>query len=339
MILELALKTGGVLVLAAVLARLCYRASAAVRHLIWLSALAGLLIMPVAGRLASWDLRVLPADGVSVDRVVGGAGSGPASRESEPCCSLTKPSAVQPNWSPEDLLRRVWLLGVLVCLARMGAGLWRVRRLAVDSVELEPPVRRSLAAKPRTAIAFGIWKPVVLLPSESIDWSASRRQMVVLHELAHLRRHDFVSNLIAELACAIYWFNPLVWLGARAMRAEAESAADDSVLGNGIRASDYASELLRMAAEIGKLPGRPALSGASSMIQNRIESRLERILSSSARRRGLTLLPTLGLCIGMLAFTAIVAGARLAAQESASQTSAAPTLSGQGSADRKGGVG
>jgi hypothetical protein len=133
-----------------------------------------------------------------------------------------------------------------------------------------------------------------LLPKKSASWSKERLEAVLLHELAHVRRLDYVSQLISVAVSALYWFNPLVWLCARAMRAEAEAAADDTVIRSGVKPSDYAQELLRIAADLGSLQKPFAPIGVPVMRHSKIESRVRAILDPSARRRrGMTLVEAL----------------------------------------------
>ena len=146
-------------------------------------------------------------------------------------------------------------------------------------------LRLSTSSVPPAAMTWGVIRPVVLMPKDSESWSQERLEAVLLHELAHVRRYDSMSQLIALVAGALYWFNPLVWLCARAMRAEAESAADDTVLCMGIKPSDYASELLRIAAELGQRQQPYSHIGVSVMKKSKIESRVKAILDPSARRR------------------------------------------------------
>src|SRR5207248_8374294 len=75
------------------------------------------------------------------------------------------------------------------------------------------------------------------------DWSSDVCSSD-LHELAHVRRRDLVGHTLGRIACALYWFHPLVWTAARHLRAESERACDDLVLSCGARASDYADHLL-----------------------------------------------------------------------------------------------
>jgi hypothetical protein len=109
-----------------------------------------------------------------------------------------------------------------------------------------------------------------------------------LHELAHVRRFDFASQTLAEAACALYWFNPIVWFCARTMREDAELAADEAALQTGIRPSEYASELLQIAAALGKRRPPFAHIGTHAMTQSKLSLRLQSVLSPAAGHRGLT---------------------------------------------------
>ena len=96
-------------------------------------------------------------------------------------------------------------------------------------------------------MTWGWLRPVVLLPEGARRWSAPRRQVVLLHELVHVRRADWLVRLMARLACSVYWFNPLVWWAVRRLDLEQELACDEEVVACGTRASDYACHLLGIA--------------------------------------------------------------------------------------------
>jgi TonB family protein len=104
--------------------------------------------------------------------------------------------------------------------------------------------------------------------------------------MAHIRRRDCVTQALAELAGAIYWFNPLVWLAIRRLRIERERASDDLVLSAGKKASDYAAHLLALARP---LASRELASAAIAMASSsHLETRLRSILNPRLDRRGLT---------------------------------------------------
>jgi hypothetical protein len=137
----------------------------------------------------------------------------------------------------------------------------------------------------RGPITWGVLRPVILLPKEAAVWPRDRLSFVLRHELAHVERRDCLSQLLALAVCALYWPNPLVWLGARRLRREAEIAADDAVIESGVRPSAYASELLQIAREVRRLSPMPVAMAAPSAL----EARVKAVLASAGSRAGVTM--------------------------------------------------
>jgi hypothetical protein len=155
-------------------------------------------------------------------------------------------------------------------------------------------------------VTWGVFRPVILLPKTAIFWPRERLHAVLLHELAHIRRRDSLAQALSLLVCALYWPNPLVWLGARALRREAEIAADDSVIVAGFKPSQYAGELLQLAAEF--RAQRPALSAIplSMAAPSALEARVKSVLAPTSVRSGVTSMDVLKIAgLGLLATTAI----------------------------------
>lgn len=96
-------------------------------------------------------------------------------------------------------------------------------------------------------MVIGVFRPVIVLPADADNWSSDRRMMVLLHELAHVKRQDLVTQTIGYIACTLNWFNPICWYGLGQMRRLREMACDDLVLMSGQRATDYADVLLDVA--------------------------------------------------------------------------------------------
>ncbi len=210
-----------------------------------------------------------------------------------------------------------WLTGAVVVMLQTGLGRLRLRRLGrVASPMSDGQWDRLLAGLadevgwrrrvvllrggPRTMpMAWGLLRPTLLLPAEAEAWSADRRRVVLLHELAHLKRVDALWLMIARTACALHWFNPLVWVATRRMVSESERACDDLVLRVGSPAPDYAEHLLQVASRA--CTGGPC--GAIAMARrSQMEGRLLAILDASRSRRPMTTVATLaalaaGICV------------------------------------------
>jgi len=186
------------------------------------------------------------------------------------------------------LLGRLFLLSTKRGAAPIDPGEWaELARTTSEQLGLRRRVtilRSNRAAMP---VTWGWIRPVVLLPSGADDWPRERRHDVLLHELAHVRRLDCLTQSVAQMACAVYWFNPLAWLAARHMRIERERACDDIVLLAGSSASDYAAHLLEIAR--GLRGHRLTALAAVAMAQpGPFEGRLLAILDPKRRRSGIS---------------------------------------------------
>jgi len=185
-------------------------------------------------------------------------------------------------------------------------------------IGLKRPVRLVCNGCRTMPMTWGAWSPVILLPADAESWPPERLSMVLLHELAHIKRWDFFTQCLARLACAVYWFNPLVWLAAARLRVEQERATDDLALGRGIEPTDYAAHLLAV------LSGDPARSFGPSVAPAvasslAIEKRLLAILDPTRNRR-----PLSGRRLGLMALLAACLVVPLASGRFESASAAPP---------------
>lgn len=102
-------------------------------------------------------------------------------------------------------------------------------------------------------MTWGFLKPQIWLPLAAEEWTDDELECVLLHEMAHIERRDFLMELFTRIALAFYWFHPLAWSICRRMELEREMACDDRVLLAGKPAGDYAQSLARLGAGL-KLP-------------------------------------------------------------------------------------
>lgn len=206
--------------------------------------------------------------------------------------------------APAHPLLAIWIIGCVVLLARDGIGWIRAMQLARRAVVAnDRDMTRGLAEAAGTVgsrrqivlaysvdvespIAFGIVKPVVLLPTEARSWSAARLGAVLVHEAAHVSRHDCVSQAIGRLACAMFWFHPLAWRAFAHLCSEAERAADDCVLNSGIPALEYASHLLDLARRA--TDARVDLVAVGMITQTDLERRFMSMLDGTRSRATVT---------------------------------------------------
>lgn len=214
----------------------------------------------------------------------------------------------------------LWTVGVLLAVAAPLAGLWQLTRLRRGAIPLTNEdwqsqlfeIRSQLGLRRRVQLltspaasmplTFGAWRPVLLIPAEAVGWPAERRRLVLLHELAHIKRWDWLTQMLAHAACAVHWFNPLAWLAARRMQTLREEACDDLVLSSGEKASDYARELLAIATHQHERP-LLALAAVPMARRSALEDRLRAVLDSRRNRAALTVATA---CLAMSLLAAVI---------------------------------
>jgi beta-lactamase regulating signal transducer with metallopeptidase domain len=322
--------------------RLMKRRSAAARHLVWVVALASMLSLPLLARiLPAWRVVPVPAPlrpiaGFVAAPVVAAPPvlAEPRADASEAVPETAAPAASSPvaqapsaaapapaaafDW--KTALLALWLAGGALLVVRLAYGMvrvWWMERRAVEITDegwvriadglarrlrvgrVVTLLREAHAVVPMT---WGVMRPVVLLPADAEAWDTERRTVVLAHELAHVRRLDTLTQWIAHLALALFWFNPLVWVAARQMREEREHACDDAVLSIGTRPAEYADHLLDIVRSLGSAEG-PA-SALAMARRSQFEGRLLAILDNATQRGGVS--RGLGLAALVLAAAAVL---------------------------------
>jgi TonB family protein len=267
------IKSSVVLIAACGLLPLLRTSPAATRHLVCAWALAGAIVIPFvslvpAAYIAPFIIRV-----ASGPRLVS---------------SLPSPA---PLFGFRGVALSLWIAGSIVLLLRVAVGyalLGRVRKRSsrFNGGRLFPELNNVVIADVSSPLSFGLIRPAILLPQEARSWAETSCRAVLLHELAHIRRGDLWWNLVASLATALHWYNPLVWRLARRMRHEAELACDDTVVRHGVPASSYAAFLLdSAAASPNSILAGCAMNGGGRALRSRLKHVLDQTVPRQLSRR------------------------------------------------------
>ncbi len=153
-----------------------------------------------------------------------------------------------------------------------------------DELQLGMNVRLLRSSRISVPVLWGVFKPVLLLPPDVVTWPAERLRVVLMHELAHLKRFDGVSLIATRIAVSLFWFHPLAWSLERAGRSECERACDDLVLASGTKPSEYADHLLAIARSMPTFDPFRSVTLAMSR-KSQLEGRLLSILQPHVARR------------------------------------------------------
>jgi prepilin-type processing-associated H-X9-DG protein len=189
-----------------------------------------------------------------------------------------------------------WVLGVLFFLGRILRGHLAIRRLKRNAGEVQSAPVLEVAEQTADTIGLGrnfrllasgdisqpvtagIFRPAVILPGEFIERAKTDElKPILIHELAHIKRSDFLVNLFQRLLEAALFFHPLIWIASRNLRLAREEICDNWVLQITGERESYARSLARFAEAISerRLPATVALIHRKPQILRRIEMILD----------------------------------------------------------------
>ena len=313
--LEVAIRSSAVLALGLLATACLAHRSAALRHRVLAATLlAAALVVPINLVSPAWTIAV-PTQTMGATPV----GTVPV----DPATSVSGTSIGAPAAAPDAVSAAllIWVTGIAVAALALVSGLLRVGRVAARGARvnderwlgilyaiaaqyrLSRPVVISRTDSANLLATWGVLRPHVLVPCHSSTWTLDRVRVVLSHELAHIRRHDWIVQLGAETVRAVFWFNPLAWIACRRLRRESEQACDDEVLAAGVGPRDYAGQLLALAREC----RRPRAGWASavpmahpSTLERRIAAMLNTHLNRQIPSRRVSATLTAGLILVVL---------------------------------------
>ena len=210
--------------------RLAAHSAAALRHMICLCALSLPLLLPFA--------LLAPSRGEVFHIPVHAGGAS----------SVT--AAAASRFHGMSWLAAIWGAGVALALLWVAVGYRRMAQIRRTATSAALPVATPVPvwfADVAVPMVSGHARPSILIPRVASEWPAAQIHAALDHELAHLRRGDLHTGLLALVVRAVYWFHPLVWMLAARLREAQEEACDDLVLEAGFAPADYAGALLATA--------------------------------------------------------------------------------------------
>lgn len=257
------------------------RSRASLRHLVLASAFAFLLLLPFVQKLAPrWEIEVAENRSTAVRELI----------------EVRSTTPVQPRTSHTNIpWTKIYLAGSALLLAWLSIGVLRLRKLARDGevwldgtsrvheIALESNIRRSALV----ILSHDITSPMtagrstILLPFAAREWSHDALTRALRHELEHVRREDWLLQLVARATLALYWLHPLAWIAWRRFCLEAERACDDAVIDSCAAPDVYATQLVALARDVRRMHAMPALGMAS---RSKLAVRVSAILDPSQPR-------------------------------------------------------
>jgi len=198
------------------------------------------------------------------------------------------------------IIVNTWLLGTVLFLVKLIAGYTWIKRITktavLDNAVLNKKLTR-LKAKFRihrtitlkqsnritTPMVVGFVKPIILFPLGLVNQLSGEEVSAILaHELAHIKRHDFLFNLIQSLAEAVFYYHPGIWYISTTISKEREHCCDDLAIKHSVGKVSYAKTLVRLQElKLETIQPAVAMAGRRGTFTQRIHRILDQPVQSS----------------------------------------------------------
>ena len=223
-------------------------------------------------------------------------------------------AAAESQWmSPATVVTAAIVGGAVIRLVILAAAYYRLRRRLRNTQAISLPshllpwatdgkLRFELRCSRDVngPVTFGWRRPVVLAPPVFFTFERDVQRSILLHELEHIRRSDWVRHLVEQILLSIFWFHLFLNWTIRKVRFYRECVVDRKVIATGIAKGDYLRCLIRTAARQKSKAAAPALLFGGSELRGRIESLLKEASMSLRPSR-----THLGLIVSVLAIGAV----------------------------------
>lgn len=213
--------TSSMLIAAAVAIRFAVsrRAPKSVACLIW-AVVALRLALPFE---IQTGLSVVPRPAVEAEKQFSGFVSGAGTFEAPAGAAAAAETAI-PAYKAAELACAVWIAGAAALLIYAAVNVFLIRRKLAESVPSGGNVRK--CDRISSPFVWGLFKPKIYMP---FGLDPNTESCVLLHEKAHIKRLDNITKPLWFAVCAVYWFDPLVWISYMLFCHDIEYACDESV--------------------------------------------------------------------------------------------------------------
>ena len=301
---QLSIELAALAVLVLVASRLLPIKSPALRHLLWTI----VLLKPIVAVAISSPYTLFTPLAPSVDTDWNPPALSPAEHPTvhiadSPAIATSSVPLTTAGWGAA-----LWIVGTVLLIGRILIGygiVWCLRhqaqvqhdgplcdalRQARRTLDYYPKVEVAVSSSISSPMALGILRPIIVFPADLVEkLRTDELTLILMHELAHVRRWDNLTLLLQRLVSAVLFFHPAVWLCGRMLRREAEQACDDLVVCVTGRSEAYARGLAHVAERAAHL--NPLIRRIPTMNAFAAESdlalRIRRTLGGGARQMGM----------------------------------------------------
>ena len=228
------------------------------------------------------------------------------------------------NWLPT--LVQIWFLGAMMFLVRLATSLADIRNLRqkkhetveshweevlekqLQSLKMSKPVQLLKSIHVDMPMTYGVLKPVILIPAALFfQLSPLQLEAIIAHELAHIKRHDYLVNLIQSVLEVLFFFHPIFWWINKTAKEQRENACDDLAISMGISPKDLAFGLASVL-NYAKNP-TPEIAMAAAKTNNPTLNRIKRIMGIKTSSSQPTTITSMTMMITLLLGATLMVGA------------------------------
>lgn len=264
---------------------------------VWRIGLLGFIAIFLFCSSSLWEIQTYAPASVSPAKTLTSQIAQEVHSQANPSYSVapTPPKYAKLSKRFDAILTGIWFIGFTIIIgkalleffllryASQKANAYDSRFMEIGGIQLTQQL--GLATPPKVLISnsipipitYGWKKPIILLPALAINWEKERLLQVLLHELVHIQRNDYLFNLLAIKVKALFWFNPLTYPLLQQFRLNREWACDERVIALGTDKFTYAKNLLAIAA-LGEARQKSQLA-LSFTRSHSLVARIQRVLA------------------------------------------------------------